>query len=644
LQSFTKKPDPKTRIRMSETDQILNDALTNDPKENALEAAISHLEKKGDSEEQDEFIEVAEEEEKRDNTDYSGYTKADFVKKAEELVFNTNLKEGHDIFKKIRVLFDDAIKAERALQIKEWADTGNEVREFKPPYDEQKETFYKAYTKFLEKRAEEKKLAEDEKKKNLNAKKSIIEKLRVLTSNDETEKAFDEVRELQKQWRQIRTVPREHMQDLWDNYRFLLEKFYDNHTINNELKELDREKNLEAKIDLIKKVSALHEEKSIKKTYILLNKYHEEFKNTGPVNGKDVSEEIWKLFKDASDKVLNEKRVVLDEIKAKRNDNLELKKVLCEKIELINQMPIENAKQWKEKSEEITAIFNEWKTIGPVPESVNDQIWKRFREAQNNFNHSKKGFFDKLNSGRDENLKAKLALCEQVEKLIDNPQFDITSKKIIALQEQWRGIGPVPDKMNDVVWTRFRAACDAFFSKKDVFYKEKNAGEKENQVAKEGILKAVTELIENNDSNAVFQALRKLQQDWMSIGYVPMKVKNDLQNNYNKAVDAIYKKHKQAADENKQFRMKEHYEMLASAPNGDDKLKYEERQLNDKLKMLRDDVETLKNNVEFFAKSKNADAFKLQIEQKIETANVQIAKLSEELKVLRSFKKTSARY
>ena len=84
--------------------------------------------------------------------------------------------------------------------------------------------------------------------------------------------------------------------------------------------------------------------------------------------------------------------------------------------------------------------------------------------------------------------------------------------------------------------------------------------------------------------------------------------------------------------------------MLASAPNGDDKLKYEERQLNDKLKMLRDDVETLKNNVEVFAKSKNADAFKLQIEQKIETANVQIAKLSEELKVLRSYKKTSARY
>ncbi|MES2617844.1 MAG: DUF349 domain-containing protein, partial [Bacteroidota bacterium] len=610
---------------MSELDQNLEDALAKDSKDHELNTAISNLEKKGDNEEHDELADVTEEDDKRDSTDYSNFTKADFVKKAEELVGNTNLKDAHETFKKIRVLFDDAIKAERIILIKEWADAGHEVRDFKPPYDEQKESFYKAYTKFLEKRADEKKLAEEEKKKNLNAKKAILDKLRELTSNDETEKAFEDVRELQKQWRQIRTVPREHMQELWDNYRFLLEKFYDNHTINRELKELDREKNLEAKIDLIKKVSLLQEEKSIKKTYILLNKYHEDFKNTGPVNGKDVAEDIWKRFKEASDKVLNEKKAVLDEIKAKRTENLELKKVLCEKIELINQVPIENAKVWKEKTDEIAAIFNEWKGIGPVPESVNDQIWKRFREAQNIFNHHKKAFFDKLNSGREENLKAKTRLCEEVEKLIDNPQFDVASKKIIAFQEQWRNIGPVPEKMNDVIWGRFRQACDTFFNKKDHFYKEKNAGEKENQVAKEAVIEKVKALVDHEDSNHVFQELRKLQQEWMGIGFVPFKVKNDLQTNYNKVIDAIYKKHKQAAEENKQFRMKEHYELLASAPNGDDKLKYEERHLNDKLRILKDDVETLKNNIEFFAKSKNADAYRQQIEQKIASANTQIA-------------------
>lgn len=622
---------------MTDTNKHLDDQHI-DTNEQALESKIVHLEKKGDSEEHDEFADA--EEEKRDLTDYSGFTKNDFLSKAEQLVYMPNIKEAHDIFKKIRVLFDDAIKAERVILVKEWADAGNDVRDFKPPYDEVKEKFYKVYTAFLEKRAEEKKQAEEEKQKNFQAKKSIIERLKALSSQDETEGIFKEVLELQKQWRQIRTVPREHMQELWENYRYFLDKFYDNHAINNELKEKDRQKNLEIKIELIKKVAALAEEKSIKKAHILLNKYHEEFKNAGPVPGKDVAEEIWKRFKEASDSVLNEKRQALELIKAKRNENLELKKLLCEKVEQINQLPLDSPKLWKENAEKVTAIFAEWKTIGPVPESVNDQIWRRFREAQNLFNHNKKLFFDTLNSGKGKNLELKTALCEEAEKLSESTQYDVTSKHLISLQEKWKSIGPVPDVNNEMIWNRFRTACDKFFKRKEEFYKEKNAGQKENQQIKERIVNDVQNLLSVEDGNGVFEQLRKLQQEWMSVGFVPIKVKNDLQHKYTKAVDAVYKKFKKSADNNKTERVKEHFEMLASAPNGDEKLKFEERAVNDKLRGLKDDVETLKNNIEFFAKSKNADELKRQIEQKIKSANQQIEKLQDELKLIRSYRKT----
>ncbi len=625
---------------MSETNKHLNETHV-DANEEALQKSLVNLEKKGDSEDHDEFADA--EEEKRDQTDYSSFSKADFLTKAEQLVDYPNIKEAHDIFKKIRVLFDDAVKAERVIQVKEWADAGNDVREFKPAYDELKEKFYKVYTTFLEKRAEEKRLAEEEKQKNLQAKRQIIEKLKALSTQDETESVFKEVLDLQKQWKQIRTVPREHMQELWENYRFHLDKFYDNHAINNELKEKDRQKNLETKIELIKKVTLLHDEKSIKKAHILLNKYHEEFKNAGPVPGKDVAEDIWKRFKEASDKVLGEKRGQLETIKAKRNENLELKKVLCEKVEHINQLPLTTPKAWKEKGEEITAIFAEWKTIGPVPESVNDQIWKRFREAQNIFNHNKKAFFDQLNSGKDKNLELKTALCEEAEKLSESTQFDAGSKMLIALQEKWKSIGPVPENKNELIWSRFRAACDKFFKRKEEFYKVKNAGEKDNLAAKEKLIGAVNELMQSDNSSEVFSQLKKLQQEWMSIGFVPIKVKADLQNRYSKAVDAVYKKFKQTADENKSMRVKEHYEMLSTSPNGEDKMRHEERVINDKLRMLREDAATLKNNIEFFAKSKNADALRKQIEQKIETANHQIAKLQEELKVLRSFRNNAGK-
>jgi hypothetical protein len=620
---------------MTETNKHLNDPQL-DANDQALENKLVSLEKIGDAEEHDEFSEG--EEEKRDQTDYSGFTKSDFLEKAEQLVFHPNIKEAHDIFKKIRVLFDDAIKAERTVLVKTWADEGHEVREFKPPYDEVKEKFYKVYTTFLEKRAEEKKQAEQEKQKNYMAKKAIIERLKGLSSEDETESVFKEVLELQKQWRQIRTVPREHMQELWENYRFFLDKFYDNHAINNELKEKDRQKNLEIKIELIKKVSTLQEEKSIKKAHILLNKYHEEFKNAGPVPGKEVAEEIWKRFKEASDQILNDKRQALELIKVKRNENLELKKVLCEKVEHMNQLPLTSPKMWKEKAEEITAIFTEWKTIGPVPESVNDQIWKRFRDAQGVFNSNKKQFFDTLNSGKEQNLALKSALCEEAEKASESTQFDATAKLLISLQEKWKSIGPVHESKNEEIWLRFRSACDKFFKRKEEFYKVKNVGEKENQVVKERIIADVTNLLANEEMTSSFEQLKSLQKEWNAIGFVPIKVKADLQNKYSKAVDAIYKKFKQSAEENKAFRFKEHLETLSTAPNGDDKIRYEERQINDKLRALRDDVSTLKNNIEFFAKSKNADALRKQIEEKIEVSNQQIIKLQEELKLIQSYR------
>jgi hypothetical protein len=626
---------------MTETNKPLNDDST-DSDEQALHKSITDLEKHGDSDDHsDEHNDADGEEEKRDATDYSSFSKEDFLKKAEQLVDYPNIKEAHDIFKKIRVLFDDSIKADRTIQVKEWADAGNDVREFKPAYDEVKEKFYKVYTTFLEKRAAEKKQAELEKEKNLKAKQSIIERLKELSTEDETETVFNEVLDLQKKWRQIRTVPREHMQELWENYRYFLDKFYDNHAINNELKEKDRQKNLEIKIELIKKVTALEEEKSIKRAHILLNKYHEEFKNAGPVPGKDVAEEIWKRFKEASDAILNEKRAQLEVIKGKRNENLELKKVLCEKVEQAIEMPLTSPKMWKDKGEEINAIFTEWKTIGPVPESVNDQIWRRFREAQNTFNTNKKAFFEKLNSGKEKNLELKEVLCVEAEGLSQSTQYDATTKHLISLQEKWKSIGPVPESKNESIWNRFRGACDIFFKRKEEFYKEKNTAEKENQKVKERIIADVVKLAELEEADPVFEQLKKIQQEWLSIGFVPIKAKNDLQNKYSKAVDALYKKFKKSIESNKGARVKEHFEMLASAPNGEDKLRYEERIINDKLRMLREDAATLKNNIEFFAKSKNADTLKKQFEQKIESANTQIARLQEELKLLRSFKNTS---
>jgi hypothetical protein len=356
------------------------------------------------------------------------------------------------------------------------------------------------------------------------------------------------------------------------------------------------------------------------------------------VASKEMAEDLWKRFKAASDNILAERRTQMEVIKAKRNENLELKKLLCEKAEAMIQLPLDTFKAWKEKGEEMNAIFEEWKSIGPVPDSFNDQIWRRFRESQNTFNQNKKLFFEKLNKGKDENLKLKTSLCEQAEKIANSVQFDSGSKEMIALQEKWKSIGPVPENMNEKIWQRFRKACDLFFAKRNDFYKGKNDEEKKNQEQKEFIISAVEKLIELEDSSKVFEALRSHQQNWMNIGFVPIKVKQELTQKYSQAVDAIYKKFKQASDENKSLRIKDHFEMLSNAPNGSEKLKHEEKLISDKMRALKESVETLNNNIGFFAKSKKADELKQQIEQKINVINAQIIKLQDELKVLRQFK------
>jgi hypothetical protein len=237
----------------------------------------------------------------------------------------------------------------------------------------------------------------------------------------------------------------------------------------------------------------------------------------------------------------------------------------------------------------------------------------------------------------------KIELCEKAEKISESTQFDSGAKELISLQEKWKSIGPVSENMNEKIWLRFRTACDKFFNQRNEFYKHKNVEEKTNQTEKETIINSIQQLLDSEDVSYVFEELRKLQLQWNQIGYVPIKVKQDLAQNYSKAVDALYKKFKQASEENKQLRVKEHFELLASSPNGADKLKHEERQLLDKIRLLKENVETLNNNIGFFAKSKKADEFKLQIEQKINTANSQIEKLQADLKVLRTLKSADNR-
>jgi len=567
--------------------------------------------------------------------DFSGLNKEEIAAKAKDFVHYPHMSKANSIFQQLRNYLDEILRKERETLIAQWVSDGNEARDFTAPADDSKNLFYQHFQKFQDLRKEERIKAQQEREKNLHAKEDILQRIKDLVEKEETEGSLSDLRELQREWKQIRQVPREQMTHLWETYRYYLDRFYDNLTMNNELKELDRQKNLEIKIELCLKVDQLKEEKNVKKALILLNKYHDEYKNTGPVP-KEATEEIWIRFKAISDEVLNLKKERLNTLKEDRKNNLIQKVLLCEKVEQIAEIPYDKASDWNKKTNEISEIFDAWKKTGPAPASQNDTIWKRFRDGRDAFYKQKKKFFAGLNEQRDGNLILKEDLCKKAEEMMNSSDWSSTTKALIALQKEWKEIGPVPEKVSGAIWKRFRTACDHFFTAKDDAFKDQKKEEIENFNNKLAIINEVKALVETGSEDTVLENLKALNTQWNAIGFVPFKKKDKLYKDYQSATDEVYKKFKKNKDEMRGARMRDHYNELGSHPQAEQKLKDELRRVGGKIRFLRDELKTIENNIAFFSNSKGSEKLLKPFLDKIANTTALIKKLEEEKKYISS--------
>ncbi len=486
---------------------------------------------------------------------------------------------------------------------------------------------------------EERDRIEQEKKKNLSRKEELLKKLEELVSQDETLESINQVKDIQREWKTIRVLPKDKIQELWDRFHLLLNKFYDNHSINIELKELDRQKNLEAKIELTKKVEALVQEKSLKRSFILLNKYHEEFKNIGPVP-QESREPLWQAFKSATDAVYDAKKQIFEELEAEKEGNLKKKEILLEKAILVNAVAPRSAKDWNDKTKVMEDLFTEWKKIGPVPKSNKDAIWINFNGIRNDFYTGRKEFFKEINAARNENLKKKEALCEKVEQLTDNTDWKPTTQAIIQAQADWKQIGPVPEKVNQAIWKRFRAACDKFFDAKNQAFAGKREEEAANLAKKEELIKELQSLAEkDNNHKDAFAELKKINASWRATGFVPHKAVKKISAAYEEANNAVYNKYKGQIEKAKNANLSEHYKELKGSHNGDKALENEERNIKRKIGNLKDEISSIERNMSFFSKSKTADKMLKDFEAKIEKAEGLISKLKKELVAIKNARK-----
>ncbi len=564
---------------------------------------------------------------------FDNLTKLELVKAAQDACKLDNLRDAADQLKALRPIFENVIREEQQKELAEFIEGGGERDAYIVSHDPTKDQFYASF-EILKKRKEEQRLQiEKQKQENLKLKQGILEKIKAIVDGEESKDSIEQIKFLQSEWKRIKVIPQELSQSLWDTYSFYIDKFYDNRSIFYELKELDRQKNLSAKIELCLRVDELKNQTSMKQCMILLNKYHEDWKNIGPVP-KEVSEELWQRFKGASDVIHDRFRHYLTELEAIQTVNLQQKRELLTTAQEIAQKAIEKGKDWNERSKEFEALLNEWKKIGMVPREHNN-IWDNFRGIIDEFYKQKNNHFKELNKGRMENYRKKEELCVKAEALKESTDWGRTSKELVQLQDQWKAIGAVPDKYNETIWKRFRSACDTFFNAKTEKFASQKGEYSQNLEVKNGIIAKLEGLASSEDYGAVAKDVRMLQEEWNSTGHVEIKVKDALYKRYNAALDALYTNLRKHSSEFEQNQNRQRFENLAQQQDGKFKLQSESRKLQDRIRVLQENIDTLQNNIGFFANSKNADSLKKKVEEDIAAHQKNIVKLKEQLQVLR---------
>ena len=490
-------------------------------------------------------------------------------------------------------------------------DNGLAPEDFKTDNTEENE-YKAAMTIIKEKRAEQQRKEEQEREENALRKEALLERLQAVIDNADVEQAsHNDFKALQQEWKSIGEVPATKTTELWKRYQILTERFYDVLKLNIEFREYDFKKNLEAKTRLCEAAERLADEQDVISAFHQLQKLHEEFREIGPV-AKELREEVWTRFKTASTAVNKRHQQHFEELKQRENDNLEKKSALCEKVENIDYAALETYAQWNDKTQEIIALQEEWKSIGFAPQKMNNKIFERFRTACDTFFQRKADYYKNMKDNLALNLEKKIALCEKAEALQNSTDWKATADKLSALQREWKSIGATPKKQSDIVWKRFITACDTFFENRKAAGSSQRSEEQQNLSKKKAVIEQLQAIDPASATSADEAKMHELIKEWNSIGHVPFRDKDKLYKQYKALIDALFDTFHKNEASRKVARYKD------SIKEGTNIARERERLLRIYENMCNE-VKTYENNLGFLSSSsKSGNSLVAEMQRKME--------------------------
>ena len=568
--------------------------------------------------------------------DYSGLSRKDLVATLALIVDNRPPAEIVEDVSRIKEFFYKKTKVEFNEKRLNFAKEGGNIEDYKAEPDELENRIKVILEAYRSRKSDFNRIQESEKQENLHRKIEIIEKIKDLVNREEAiNKTFQEFRNLQNEWHSTGIVPQANLKDLWENYHHSVEMFYDYIKINRELRDLDLKKNMEAKIALCEKADELLLEPNAINAFKLLQDYHNQWREIGPVTPEGKND-IWERFREATSQVNKRHHEFFEKQKDEQKKNFDAKIALCEKAEEIANGEILTFADFREKSDAIIECQKLWRTLGFAPKKHNNKIYLRFRAACDKFFEKKRAFFSESKEVQVKNLQLKTELCMKAEALQENTDWKETSELLIRLQKEWKDIGPVPKKYSEKIWKRFRKACDTFFTHKSEFFAGRDTSYEDNLNAKLALLAELEAVDPGEDVRAGFEQLKDIQKRWTEIGYVPFNKKEEIARKYKDALNKQFDKLKLDDADKNILRFRSKVDNAKSNPRAARKVQNEREKFYSKIKQLESDIVLWENNIGFFAKSTNADKMISEVQEKITDAKRNIKLLEEKVKLIDS--------
>ena len=566
--------------------------------------------------------------------DYSTFTKQDFLDLIGGLTSEKDFRKVDAVLKEARPFVNDIREKERSEALKKFTESGGTAEDFEFKLDELDHAFDATFKLIRDKRNQFYKGVEEQKSDNLKKKTEVLEKLRALMEAEDTENSFHLFKDLQHTWKNTGPVAPAQGKNLWASYTALVDRFYDNRSIYFELKELDRKKNLEHKLELCVKAERLLGVERMKDAVRELNELHHEFKHIGPVP-KEEQEKLWQRFKGASDTIYARRDAFLEQLQSELKRNLQLKDKLLEELIAATSFQSDRIKEWNLKTQEILDIQKRWDAVGAIPRAKSRDINRKFWAAFKTFFASKNSFFKKLDEVRDKNMQMKSELIKKAKELQESTDFEKTSNDLKELQRQWKEVGPVPEKIRERQYLEFKQVCDHFFAQRRSQFEKSEKEQEENLRLKEAICAQLEELIATKIGT--LETLNDLQRQFTAIGFVPKAAVSTIKNRFADLTNKLFATLPHASPDAKSRAMLEvQLNGLKNDPDAERKIYQKEQTIRKQISKVENDIAVLLNNLEFFGRSKNANKLKEEFSEKVKESNGHLLQLKSQLKMLKT--------